>query len=69
MVAHVPVGNVPHQVVVNDTLEKLVASNTEDNTISVIDLETFRTKSVRALDVEPEHMESALEVISSPSAI
>ena len=33
VVARLPVGQVPHQVVISDTLRKLVASNTADNTI------------------------------------
>jgi len=50
------VGNVPHQVAVSDVTGKLIASNTADDTISVIDLATLETSTLR-LDHEPEHME------------
>jgi YVTN family beta-propeller protein len=56
LVARLPVGNVPHQVSVSDVLNKLVASNTADDTISIVDLRTLRTSTLR-LDHEPEHME------------
>jgi len=56
IVAHVPVGKVPHQVVVSDTQGKLVASNTGDNTISIIGLDDLRTLATVTLDAEPEHM-------------
>ncbi len=57
LVGRVNVGNVPHQVVVSDTLGKFVASNTKDNTISIVDLATLKTGATMRLDVEPEHME------------
>lgn len=57
VVARVPVGNVPHQVVVSKATGKLVASNTEDNTISIVDLKSLRLAATVTLDVEPEHME------------
>ncbi len=41
VIAQIPVGKVPHQVVVSATLGKLVASNTADDTISIVDLKTF----------------------------
>jgi YVTN family beta-propeller protein len=47
---------VPHQVSVSDVVAKLVASNTADDTISIVDLRTLRTNTLR-LDHEPEHME------------
>ncbi|MGF1611841.1 MAG: YncE family protein, partial [Kiloniellales bacterium] len=59
VVARVAVGKVPHQVVVADTLGKLVASNTEDDTISIVDLASLTTEATLALDHEPEHMELA----------
>jgi YVTN family beta-propeller protein len=56
VVAHVPVGRVPHQVVVSDTTGTMVASNTADDTISIIDLGTLETAATLTLDHEPEHM-------------
>jgi YVTN family beta-propeller protein len=55
LVARLPVGRVPHQVVVSDVTDSLVASNTGDNTISIVDLRTLQTRSLE-LDDEPEHM-------------
>jgi YVTN family beta-propeller protein len=55
VVARVPVGRVPHQVVVSDVAGKLVASNTADDTISIVDLSTLDTTTL-TLDHEPEHM-------------
>ena len=43
VVARVPVGRVPHQTVVSDVTGKLVASNTADDTISIVDLSTLAT--------------------------
>ncbi len=57
VVAQIPVGKVPHQVVVSATLGKLVASNTADGTISIIDLETFKTTATLQLGAAPEHMQ------------
>ena len=51
------VGNGPHQVAVSDSLGKLVVSNTQDNTISIVDLATMTVEATVALDVEPEHMQ------------
>jgi YVTN family beta-propeller protein len=56
VVTRLPVGNVPHQVAVSEVTGKLVASNTADDTISVIDLASLATTTLR-LDHEPEHME------------
>jgi YVTN family beta-propeller protein len=56
LVTRLPVGNVPHQVSVSDVVDKLVASNTADDTISIVDLPTLATRTLR-LDHEPEHME------------
>jgi YVTN family beta-propeller protein len=56
LVTRLRVGNVPHQVAVSDVVDKLVASNTADDTISIIDLPTLRTRTLH-LDHEPEHME------------
>ena len=55
LVARIPVGNVPHQVAISDVAGKLVASNTADDTISIVDLATLDTRTLR-LDHEPEHM-------------
>ena len=55
LVARLPVGRVPHQVVVSDVAGKLVASNTADDTISLVDLSTRQTRTLE-LDDEPEHM-------------
>ena len=55
LVARLPVGRVPHQVVVSDVAGKLVASNTADDTLSIVDLSTLRTTTLE-LDDEPEHM-------------
>ena len=55
VVARLPVGRVPHQVVVSDVADKLVASNTADDTISLVDLSTLKTRTLE-LDDEPEHM-------------
>ena len=41
LVARLPVGRVPHQVVVSDVAGKLIASNTADDTISIVDLRTL----------------------------
>jgi YVTN family beta-propeller protein len=58
LVTRLPVGNVPHQVSVSDVMGKLVASNTADDTISIVDLGTMATTTLE-LDHEPEHMELA----------
>jgi YVTN family beta-propeller protein len=55
VIARLPVGNVPHQVAVSDVTGKVVASNTADDTISVVDLGTLATTTLK-LDHEPEHM-------------
>jgi YVTN family beta-propeller protein len=55
LVARIPVGNVPHQVAISEVAGKLVASNTADDTISIVDLATLNTKTL-ALGHEPEHM-------------
>jgi len=57
VVAHLPVGHVPHQVAVSDTLGLLIASNTADNTVSLVDLASQRTVATLTLDRTPEHME------------
>jgi YVTN family beta-propeller protein len=56
VIMRVPVGNVPHQVSVSDVVDKMIASNTADDTISIVDLPTLATRTLR-LDHEPEHME------------
>ena len=55
LVARIPVGDVPHQVALSDVAGKLVASNTADDTISIVDLRTLQTRTLE-LDHEPEHM-------------
>ena len=55
LIARLPVGRVPHQVVVSEVAGKLVASNTADDTVSIVDLATLRTRALE-LDDEPEHM-------------
>ncbi len=57
VIAQIPVGKTPHQVVVSASLGKLVASNTADNTISIIDIETFKTTATLQLGAAPEHMQ------------
>ncbi len=57
VIALIPVGKVPHQVVVSATLGKVVASNTADDTISIFDLETFKTTATLQLGAAPEHMQ------------
>ena len=57
VVAHVPVGQVPHQVAVSQSLGKMVVSNTADDTVSVIDLATLETSATIQLGHEPEHIE------------
>ena len=57
VVAHVPVGQVPHQVAVSQNLGKMVVSNTADDTVSVIDLATLKTSATIQLGHAPEHME------------
>ena len=57
VVAHVPVGQVPHQVAVSQSLGKMIVSNTADDTVSVIDLATLETSATIQLGHEPEHIE------------
>ena len=57
VVGRIAVGQVPHQVVVADSLGKLVASNTADDTITIVDLESFKAEATLKLGHEPEHME------------
>ncbi len=57
VIAQIPVGKVPHQVTVSAILGKLVASNTADDTISIVDLKTFETRATLQLGSAPEHME------------
>ena len=57
VIAHVKVGNVPHQVAIFDTLGKLLATNTRDNTVSIVNLATLKTEATIRLGLEPEHME------------
>ncbi len=57
VVAKVPVGSQPHQVVISDALGKLVASNTSDDSITIFDLQRFQVEATLTLGNEPEHME------------
>lgn len=57
VVARLPVGSVPHQVAVSDTLGVLVASNMADDTVSVVDLRTGALRATLHVDRSPEHME------------
>jgi len=57
VIAHIRVGNVPHQVAVSDTMGKLLATNTEDNTVSIVNLRDLKTEATLKLGHEPEHME------------
>lgn len=57
VVAHAPVGSVPHQVAVSEDRMKMITSNTADNTITITDLETLSQASTIELGHEPEHME------------
>ena len=56
VIAHVPVGAVPHQVAVSETHMKMVASNTGDHTLSVIDLRSLASAATIPLGHTPEHM-------------
>jgi YVTN family beta-propeller protein len=57
VITQIPVGKVPHQVSVSAPLGKLVASNTADDTISIVDLKSFETRATLRLGSAPEHME------------
>ena len=57
VVAHVPVGEVPHQVAVSQRLGKMAVTNTADDTLSLIDLATLEVTATVHLGHEPEHME------------
>ena len=48
LVARIPVGNVPHQVAISEVAGKLVASNTADDTISIVDLATSMPRRSRS---------------------
>jgi len=56
VLTRIAVGKVPHQVAVSDVAGKLVASNTADDSISIIDLATLEASTLQ-LGEEPEHME------------
>jgi YVTN family beta-propeller protein len=56
VLTRIAVGNVPHQVAISDVTGKLVASNTADDTISIVDLTTLEASTLQ-LGHEPEHME------------
>ena len=57
VVAHVPVGEVPHQVAVSQTHHKMAVSNSADDTLTVIDLGTLTATATIHLGHAPEHME------------
>ncbi len=56
VVARIPVGQVPHQVAVSESLDRMTVSNTAENTLSVIDLKTLETVATLPLGHEPEHI-------------
>ncbi len=56
VVATLPVGNVPHQVAVSDITNQMVATNTADDTITIVDLASGASRTM-PLAHEPEHME------------
>ncbi|MDH3660037.1 MAG: beta-propeller fold lactonase family protein [Alphaproteobacteria bacterium] len=57
VIAHVPVGSVPHQVAISAERMKMVTSNTADNTVTITDLGTLQPAGTIELGHEPEHME------------
>ncbi len=57
VVAHAPVGQVPHQVAISEDHMKMVTSNTADDTITITDLTTLTTAGTVELGHEPEHIE------------
>ena len=57
VIAHIPVGDVPHQVAVSKVHHKMAVTNTADNTLSVIDLGSMTTTATITLGHTPEHME------------
>ena len=57
VIAHAPVGQVPHQVAVSADRMKMVTSNTADDTITITDLRTLAPIGTVELGHEPEHME------------
>ena len=59
VIAHIQVGQVPHQVAVSQSLGKMAVTNTADDTLSVIDLATLTVTATIPLGHEPEHMEIA----------
>ena len=56
LLTRIAVGKVPHQVAVSAPLGKIVASNTADNSITLVDLASGDSQSI-TLAAEPEHME------------
>ena len=57
VIAHAPVGQVPHQVAVSADRMKMVTSNTADDTITITDLTTLEPAATIELGHEPEHIE------------
>ncbi len=57
VIAHMPVGRVPHQVAVSADRMKMVTSNTADDTVTVTDLTGEAPAATIELGHEPEHME------------
>jgi len=57
VIAHAPVGQVPHQVAVSAETMTMITSNTADDTITLTDLETLAPVGTIELDHEPEHIE------------
>jgi YVTN family beta-propeller protein len=56
LLKRIAVGKVPHQVAVSAPLGKITASNTADNTITLVDMASGDSRSL-TLAAEPEHME------------
>ncbi|NJO24250.1 MAG: hypothetical protein HC868_16730 [Sphingomonadales bacterium] len=57
VIAHAPVGQVPHQVAVSEGRMTMITSNTADDTVTITDLETLQPTGTITLGHEPEHME------------
>lgn len=56
LLKRIAVGKVPHQVAVSAPFGKIIASNTADNTVTLVDMASGDTQSL-TLAAEPEHME------------
>ena len=56
LLKRIAVGKVPHQVAVSTPFGKIIASNTADNTVTLVDMASGDSQSL-TLAAEPEHME------------